>query len=537
MIWFIQDFDLLSVLLRALTLSMETLTVGGVLFLLFVATRQVTDSAVRDVAARITAWSALGLAVVQPLAAAESTAMLMGTTELAFHEVATAPFFIADCVIAGAALLLYFVLKFGGQRRELAGAPLIVAIVAGSVALSHAQARLDHHWLLLALTAAHHFGMAGWAGAMPSLLLTMRRSETAKAAHVLASRFSTMAIVSVTLLVVAGGAMTYFYVGSWSGMYGTSYGVMLLAKIYLLLLALTLGAANFFLVRQTRSDAQPLLIRLRRFSEAEIAFGFMAILAGASLTSQPPAIDMTRDQLTKQEIAERMDWKWPSLKSPQFAELQPRLELKAFLEKASFSGGSENDAMDRAWSEYNHHWAGLIVFAAGIFALLARLKRMAWARNWPLLFIALAVFIVLRADPEAWPLGPRPFWASFAEADVLEHRFFAVLITAFAIYEWAVQTGRVRAMKAALVFPTMCAVGGAVLLTHSHALGNVKDEMLAEMTHTPIALLGATAGMSRWLELRLSREDREWKVAKVASWFWPICLILVGIVLMDYRES
>ena len=537
MIWFIQDFDLLSVLLRALTLSLESLTVGGVLFLLFVAKRQVTDPAVRNAAARITSWSALGLAIVQPLAAAESTAMLMGTTELAFHEVATAPFFIADCVIAGAALLLYLVLKFGGPRRELAGAPLIAAIVGGSVALSHAQARLDHHWLLLVLTAAHHFGMAGWAGAMPSLLVTMRRSGTTKGAHVLASRFSTMAIVSVILLVVAGVAMAYFYVGSWGGMYGTSYGFMLLAKIYLLLLALTLGAANFFLMRQTRSDAQPLLVRLRRFSEAEIAFGFMAILAGASLTSQPPAIDTVRDQLTKQEIVERMGWKWPSLKSPSFAELQPRIDLKAVLEKESFTGGSENDAMDRAWSEYNHHWAGLIVFATGIFALLARLKRMTWARNWPLLFIALAVFIVLRADPEAWPLGPRPFWASFAEVEVLEHRFFAVLITAFAIYEWAVQTGRLRAMKAALVFPAMCAVGGAVLLTHSHSMGNVKDEMLAEMTHTPIALLGATAGMSRWLELRLSRENGEWKVVKAASWVWPICLILVGIVLMDYRES
>jgi copper resistance protein D len=533
-IWLIQDFDLLSVILRALTLSLEALTVGGVLFLLFVATRRVADPAVRDAAARITSWSALGLAVVQPLVAAESTAMLMGTTELAFHEVASAPFFIADCVITGAALFLYLVLRFGRQKSELAVAPLIVAIVAGSVALSHAQARLDHHWLLLVLTAAHHFGMAGWAGAMPSLLVTMRRSGTAKGAHVLASRFSTMAIVSVTLLVVAGAVMTYFYVGSWGGMYGTSYGFMLLAKIYLLLLALALGATNFFLVRQTRGDSQPLLIRLRRFSEAEIAFGFMAILAGASLTSQPPAIDTTRDQLTKQEIAERMDWKWPSLKSPSFAELQPRADLKAFLEKESFTGGSENDAMDRAWSEYNHHWAGLIVFAAGIFALLARLKRMAWARNWPLLFIALAVFIVLRADPETWPLGPRPFWASFAEADVLEHRFFAVLITAFAIYEWAVQTGRVRSMKAALVFPTMCAVGGALLLTHSHAMGNVKDEMLAEMTHTPIALLGATAGMSRWVELRLPREDGK---RNMASWIWPISLILVGIVLMDYRES
>ena len=79
----------------------------------------------------------------------------------------------------------------------------------------------------------------------------------------------------------------------------------------------------------------------------------------------------------------------------------------------------------------------------------------------------------------------------------------------------------------------MCAAGGALLLTHSHALGNIKQEMLAEMSHTPIALLGATAGWSRWLELRLPQE----RDSKIASYIWPICLILVGGVLLDYREA
>ena len=52
-------------------------------------------------------------------------------------------------------------------------------------------------------------------------------------------------------------------------------------------------------------------------------------------------------------------------------------------------------------------------------------------------------------------------------------------------------------------FPLLCAAGGALLLTHNHSIGNIKEELLAEMSHAPIALLGATAGCSRWLELRL----------------------------------
>ena len=38
---------------------------------------------------------------------------------------------------------------------------------------------------------------------------------------------------------------------------------------------------------------------------------------------------------------------------------------------------------------------------------------------------------------------------------------------------------------------------------------------------------------SRWLELRLP----ERKESRAASYVWPVCLILVGLVLLNYRES
>jgi len=46
------------------------------------------------------------------------------------------------------------------------------------------------------------------------------------------------------------------------------------------------------------------------------------------------------------------------------------------------------------------------------------------------------------------------------------------------------------------------ALGGALLLTHSHAIANIKDQLLIEMSHTPLALCGVAAGWARWLELR-----------------------------------
>ena len=40
---------------------------------------------------------------------------------------------------------------------------------------------------------------------------------------------------------LAGIYLAWFYVGTWNGLYGTSYGVLLLAKIYLLLVMLLMG--------------------------------------------------------------------------------------------------------------------------------------------------------------------------------------------------------------------------------------------------------------------------------------------------------
>jgi putative copper resistance protein D len=157
---------------------------------------------------------------------------------------------------------------------------------------------------------------------------------------------------------------------------------------------------------------------------------------------------------------------------------------------------------------------------------------MRWARFWPLAFAGLAVFIVLRADPENWPLGPRPFWQSFVAPDVLQHRIGALLIVVFVAFECAVQAGKLRARWATYVFPAMCALGAAMLLTHEHSARDVKEALLAEMSHTPIALLGITAGCSRWLELRLPVS----RMAIIAGYLWPLCLALVGLILLNYRE-
>jgi copper resistance protein D len=278
------------------------------------------------------------------------------------------------------------------------------------------------------------------------------------------------------------------------------------------------------------------LLSLRRFAEAEAGIGLTIFLAAASLTSAPPATDVQRDAVSAPEIIQRFRPRWPGMVTPPLAALSPATPLQSSLlpsQPGSFVPGQvlqiERPA-DIAWSEYNHHWAGVIVFAIGLGALLAR--RYSWARLWPLLFLGLALFLFIRADSENWPLGPRGFWESFQVAEVAQHRLFVVLIIAFAVFESAVQTNRLSPLRAGLIFPCVCAAGGALLLTHSHSLINVKEEFLAELSHIPLAILAVAAGWSRWLEIRLPPER-----SRGFAWIWPICFVLIGPVLLNYREN
>lgn len=543
MIWLSRDFDLLSVLLHAAVLSCEAMLLGGIIFLLIPARGVLLSTHVAEACRRSILWSTFGLITAEAATLAITIATMVAASSQSIGDLLSAGYLRAEAVTIVLAALLALLMRSrpGDLPRPAAkAAPVLMGagILASIVYLSHAFSQMEHRVLLAILTALHHLGTAAWIGAMPYLLTALAGSDDEAKKSRLVRRYSAMALVSVAMLTAAGFAMAWFYVGAGikmlPGLYGTSYGLMLLAKIYLLLLMLTLGAGNWYLLRTSSALPTPLLLRLRRFSEAEIGLGFTVLLAAASLTAQSPSAEMLpTDFVSAHAYHQRMTPVWPRLSSPSFSALKPPTSILEGLEAHQFGGGNANDAIDNAWSEYNHHWAGLMVLLAGFLALLSRSPRMRWARYWPFAFVGLAVFIVLRADPEAWPLGPRPFWASFSYPDVLEHRLEALLIVGFATFESAVQAGRLRNTWAQYVFPLICALGAALLLTHSHGFGDIASEVLAQASHTAIAVLGATAGWMRWLELRLAPSRQR----RITATVWPTALMLVGLVLLNYRES
>src|SRR5438094_28739 len=282
----------------------------------------------------------------------------------------------------------------------------------------------------------------------------------------------------------------------------------------------TLLVASSAVVR--RAAAAP-GARLFSFVEVELGLGITILFAAASLTSLPPAVDVTTDRASVGEVAVRFAPAAPRLTSPPIDELlrvaDPLMGRQV-----------ERKPVERAWSEYNHHWAGFLVVTMGALAILHFLGVRA-ARHWPLVFLGLATFLFVRNDPRAWPLGPAGFWESLALPDVLQHRTFVLLVVAFAVFEWMVRTNRLAERPWGYVFPLLCAVGGGLLLTHSHAMFNLKDEFLSEVTHAPLGILGAFAGWGRWLEMRLPAAGR------APGWIWRGCFTAVGLILLFYREG
>ena len=426
--------------------------------------------------------------------------------------------------VTAAVLALVLARRPAGRGVWLALTASALALTASSAALSHAVARVDQRVLLMALDAAHQTAAALWVGGLVHLVVAagtgVLTGPDRQDVSAVVRRFSALAFWSVATLLVAGVALTWVYVGDLAALVGTAYGIMILSKVALLGAALALAYANFRFVR--RATAPP-GVRLFRFVEVEMGLAITVLFAAASLTSLPPAADVTSDRATVAEVASRFTPTVPRLSSPPIDEL-----LKAA--EPLMARQLERKPVERAWSEYNHHWAGLFVLTMGVLAALERLG-VRRARHWPLVFLGLATFLFVRNDPRAWPLGPAGFWESLMLPDVLQHRGFVAIIVAFGVFEWMVRTGRLPARPWAFVFPLLCAVGGGMLLTHSHAMFNLKDEFLTEVTHAPLGILGAFAGWGRWLELRLPEAGRG------PGWLWIACLSSVGALLLVYREG
>jgi putative copper resistance protein D len=518
----------LDVILRGLALCGQAVAVGGVAFAIWLLRPAIGERpALAPLLGRsltVTAAGAVIVAVAQALSLGLQLAALAGEDGWPVRAVMATTYFWAAVarMLACAVLLTGCALVRRRARPGYAWLALPIAALAlclSAAWTSHAAARVGPRAVLLALDALHQLAGGVWVGGLAQLIVAARgRGATPWPARLL-KRFSGTAIAAVAVLTAAGLGLSLNYVDGPHALLGTAYGLMLLTKVAILGGLLVLGALNFFAVRRLPGGSDVGPPRLRRFVEVEFGLGATVLFVAASLTSLPPAADVVADRAALAEVLHRLTPRAPTLTSPRIADM-PVDDPKA----------PRTDA-DRAWSEFNHNVAGVFVLGMGILALLHASGRARWARHWPFIFLGLAVMLLVRDDPGDWPLGPRGFWEGMRVPEVLQHRMFVLLVFVFAVFEWMVRAGRLTSARCALVFPVLCAIGGGLLLTHSHASVNVKEEFLQEVTHAPLGLLGMLVGWGRWLELRLPGAG-----ARLPRWLWSGALAAVGLLLLFYRE-
>jgi putative copper resistance protein D len=119
---------------------------------------------------------------------------------------------------------------------------LLAALVAGiglaAFPFNSHPVTLDQQIAGLSASIAHRLALGVWLGGLPALILLIGAGpvpdDTRRLAAVILRRFSRLAIVAMSVILVSGTLLTWYLVGNVSSLIGTEYGHLLILKLALL---------------------------------------------------------------------------------------------------------------------------------------------------------------------------------------------------------------------------------------------------------------------------------------------------------------
>jgi copper transport protein len=197
----------------------------------------------------------------------------------------------------GMALVAF--VSFALAMRRLRGAWFVASISALVLAVTpalagHAAASPKFTSLMIGTDFLHVLGAASWLGSLLVLLvigvplfLALDGAERWSSVASLVNSFSPIALASAAVVVVSGVIASWVHLEHFSALWQTTYGQVLLVKLFLVAIALTIGAYNFRRV-------QPQLVtevgsaHLRRSAAIELSVGFLILLVTGFLTGISP---------------------------------------------------------------------------------------------------------------------------------------------------------------------------------------------------------------------------------------------------------
>jgi copper transport protein len=157
-----------------------------------------------------------------------------------------------------------------------------------SLALSGHAATASPQWLMRPAVFVHGVGVAYWVGALAPLAAMARRrhSELLRALR----WFSAGAVPVVGVIALTGLTLAIVQLGNIRALVDTSYGIILLVKLALVMVLLGCAALNRFLTTELAvdNDTMPLLGSI--LMECVLVLGILAAVAGWRFTPPPRAL-------------------------------------------------------------------------------------------------------------------------------------------------------------------------------------------------------------------------------------------------------
>ncbi|MCF7971988.1 MAG: CopD family protein [Methylococcaceae bacterium] len=535
--------DFLDSIIGGIDLICYALAVGGIVWGLFVLqpwTQTASQNkALTECSVALIYKGAFALVLVQFIKIVLKVWLMSAILERwPFPEFADTTQFIGGIVRMGLVLIfalycyIYLRKHYSSRTHWINAAGLALLFIISGAWLVHAAGRFEDRILLMTLTTSHQVAAAVWVGGVFQLLSIWKLTREKQIAESLWSeylhRFSIVGIIAVAGILISGVPMAIGYITTLNGFFGTGYGNILLVKILLLVIALGFAWLNRRAVLEYKISANPhaLFNRVPYYIEAETFVLITLLFTAASLASQPPAIDIPSLTATWMEALNAFAPHIPRLSSPSHeALLAGEAGRTAILNQMPSAASTE-------WSDYNHNIAGVFVTAMSLLAMLSYKKSFTWARYWPVGFIGLGIFILLRSDAETWPNGTMGFWESMLEnGEILQHRIATLLVFLLGIMELRARMTRNPESKLPYVFPLLCAVGGLMLLTHSHIGFQAKSAFLIQIGHTFMGLFALIMAIGRWLELKLDQPGKS-----IAGFVSVFAFFQIGMILIFYQE-
>jgi putative copper resistance protein D len=192
-------------------------------------------------------------------------------------------------------------------------------------------------------------------------------------------------------------------------------------------------------------------------------------------------------------------------------------------------------ASDHSYSLFMHHVSGMGVLVLSILLFADRLsgdKSRLLRGSIGLLWVSLGTFLMVKADPEGWPIGPATFMESLSMPTAnewVQHKLLSLIPVLFGLGVFAVELRRgawAQVWQYAFVLASVLGAGG--LLWHQHAAHPGMD--LVNVQHRFFALTAMFIAMALVLERWLAWG---WKYKRLLL---PAGLSMLGLQLLLFEE-